>query len=116
MTRYIWFLRALIEILKVSSFDSWYLRARVSSRITMSLLACINNHPFYTDVVHSSSPISLIHPQHPHICPVLPPHIMSIPHQKKARPVIVNRVSIETALRVPSPVNCAGALVVGLAV
>jgi hypothetical protein len=46
----------------------------------------------------------------------LPPHTTSIPHQKKARPVIVKRVSIETALRVPSPVNCAGALIVGLAV
>jgi len=30
--------------------------------------------------------------------------------------VIVIRVSIETALRVPSPVNCAGVVEVGLAV
>ena len=41
---------------------------------------------------------------------------MSIPHKKKIRPVIVIRVSIETALRVPSPVNCAGVVEVGLAV
>ena len=41
---------------------------------------------------------------------------MSIPYKKKIRPVIVIRVSIETALRVPSPVNCAGVLEVELAV
>jgi hypothetical protein len=41
---------------------------------------------------------------------------MSIPQKKKTRPVIVIRVSIETALRVPSPVNCAGVLEVELAV
>ncbi len=40
---------------------------------------------------------------------------MSIPYTKKIRPVIVIRVSIEAALRFPSPENCVGVGETGLA-